>query len=283
MVSRPRSGQIRWRRGYATAVALLGYALITLGTSAAPGAALPSRVPPMAAMERGEYRARDARTGEGLWRHEWTLERRTENGWTVVRVAQEGQGRREGPAPTAWTAEIQMRLSEEHFWLASRREVRDHLGALVEIEERVLDSAAGLGRFSVAHPRDGRTESRRFVVARRTIDVEMLPVELRLLPETEGQRMAFDLVTANGDTISMEARIVGREVVQVPAGTFECYRIALAPRGAMGLLAGLLLPKTFMWHTVAAPHFWVKYRGTDRSLGFREILRELIRFDRSGE
>jgi hypothetical protein len=78
----------------------------------------------------------------------------------------------------------------------------------------------------------------------------------------------------------MEARIVGRDVVQVPAGTFECYRIDLVPSGALGALADLLLPKMSMWHTIEAPHFWVKYRGPERGIGSRTILRELTRFDR---
>jgi hypothetical protein len=108
----------------------------------------------------------------------------------------------------------------------------------------------------------------------------MLPITLRLLPATEGRRMAFDLVAANGDTIGMEARIVGRETVHVLAGTFECYRIDLVPRGTLGALAALLLPGTSLWHTVSAPHYWVKYRGPDGGIGSRMILRELARFDR---
>jgi hypothetical protein len=175
---------------------------------------------------------------------------------------------------------MQMRFSAEHFWLTSRRELRDQRGALVEVEERVLDSAAGVGRVSVAHPDRGQTDVRRFAVAGTAVDLEMLPITLRLLPGTEGQRLAFDLVTGDGHTIAMEARIVGRDLVHVPAGIFDCYRIDLVPQGLLGALAGMLLPTTSVWHTASAPHYWVKYRGPERGIGSRTILRELARFDR---
>jgi hypothetical protein len=173
-----------------------------------------------------------------------------------------------------------MRIAPETFWLASLREVRDQGGTLVEVEERVLDSAIGLGLVSLARPDRGHTDVRRVAVPRTAVDMEMLPITLRLLPGTAERRMAFDLVTGAGDTIGMEARIVGRETVHVLAGTFDCYRIDLVPRGALGVLAGLLLPGTSLWHTVSAPHFWVQYRGPDGGIGSRTILRELARFDR---
>ena len=44
------------------------------------------------------------------------------------------------------------------------------------------------------------------------------------------------------------------------------------------------LPKRFspaahLWHTVAAPHVWVKYQGPEGSAGVQPVVRELVRFD----
>jgi hypothetical protein len=63
----------------------------------------------------------------------------------------------------------------------------------------------------------------------------------------------------------------------VPAGRFECHRIELAPRGAFGAIAGLLMPRTFLWYAVQPPHIWVKSAGAE-GLGSREVIRELTRF-----
>ncbi len=263
--------------------ALVGCALGALAASAGFAAALAPHVPPMAAVERGEYRARDARTGEGLWRHAWTAERTTQDGRTLIRVAQNGRGRREGPAPTVWTSAMHVWLSAEHVRLISRREIRDHLGALVEVEERTLDSAAGTGQITLVDAASGRTSLRSIAVSRMTTDAEMLPMELRLLIARGEHRMRFELVAEEGTLVGMEAKIVGRERVDVPAGVFDCYRIDLRATGALGAVARLVLPGISMWHTVAAPHFWVKYRGPAGGVGSREIVRELTRYEQRGE
>jgi hypothetical protein len=90
--------------------------------------------------------------------------------------------------------------------------------------------------------------------------------------------MRFDLVTRDGKVFGMLARIIGRERVDVPAGSFECYRVELAPTGLIGVLADLAMPKTYMWHAVAAPHIWVKFQGVEGGPGGREIIRELVQF-----
>jgi hypothetical protein len=72
--------------------------------------------------------------------------------------------------------------------------------------------------------------------------------------------------------------VVGRERVTVPAGTFDSFKVQLQPTGLWAFLA-TLHAKLYMWHTVAAPHVWVKYQGPDGSPGFRPVVRELVRFD----
>jgi hypothetical protein len=239
-----------------------------------------AHIPPVAAIETGEYRARDARTGTDLWRHRWTIERHIQPDGATLQVRQEGRGRRGRSAPTVWVAEMHVTLLGGDYRLSSRREVRDAQDALVETEQRDLDSTTGAGLVAIRDARSGRTSVRRIRVTRTSVDLEMLPVELRLLPGRPDQRIRFELIMAEGEVVGMEATIVGREVVEVPAGTFECYRVELAATGALGLVAGLVLPKTTLWHTVAPPHVWVKHRGPEEGVGSRTILRELTRFER---
>jgi hypothetical protein len=236
-------------------------------------------VPPLAPIERGEYRARDARTGEEIWRNQWSLERHTQDGNTIIEAREEGRGRRDSETPTSWIVRIEGGLFGTHRHLSYRREVRDASGGLLEIHERDLDFTGGTGHVTDHDPRTGRQESRRFPLPEPSVGAEMLAVELRLLPDADGHRMRFSLVTIPGKVLEMEARIVGREVVSVPAGNFDCYRIEVAPTGLLGVLADLLMPKIQMWHTVAAPHVWIKYQGPGEGGDSREILRELTRFE----
>jgi hypothetical protein len=94
-----------------------------------------------------------------------------------------------------------------------------------------------------------------------------------------GGEVAFDLVTRDGRVMPMTARIVGREAVTTPAGTFDCHKIELSPTGLVGQAAKLLLPRTYVWHSATPPHVWVKYRGLDGGPGAPEVVMELTHFD----
>lgn len=257
---------------------LLLSAVLSAGEAVLVSAAEQVPVPPTAPIELGEYRAREVGGDEDLWRHEWVIVREARGDATILRVEQHGRGRRGRSAPTRWIGDLHMTLRDDGYRLSSRREVRDALGTLVEREERELDSATGVGRITIVETALRRTSLRRVRVAKDTIDLEMLPVEMRLLPARADQRMHFELVTDEGAVVGMEAKIVGRETIAVPAGVFDCYRIDLSPTGVLGALAGLILPRFSMWHTVAAPHAWIRYRGPTGGVRSPEILRELTRF-----
>jgi hypothetical protein len=256
-------------------------ALALLVWTAAPVAAADFRmqVPPMGSMEAGEYRAMDVETGEELWRHRWRVERQVREGQAVLRATQAGHGRRGRAQPATWSVQMEIRLGAEGGRLWARREVRGGAGDVKEVEERELDPAQGMGLVTRLHGIGEAAQVRRFLLSRRTVDIEYLPFALRLVPETAGQRLRFDLVTSDGSVVVMEARIMGRETVRVPAGSFECYRIVLTPTGVLGLVADLLLPKMRLWLSVAPPHAWIRSQGAEDGIGSREILRELVRFE----
>jgi hypothetical protein len=254
---------------------LLLLGLVSPGRAAEVG----TQIPPMGAVEEGAYRAQDVKTGEELWQHGWRLVSQPRGGQVAVRGTQAGHGRRGQGRPVSWSLQMEAQLGGDRSRFWARREVRNTAGEVLEIEERELDPAHKTGMVKRQRGAGGQPEIRRFLPSRRTVDVEFLAFALRLLPTAATQRMGFDLVTGEGSVVVMEAGILGREVVRVPAGSFECYRVALAPTGVLGLAASLLLPKMLTWMRVEPPYIWVKSQGAEDGVGSREILRELVRFD----
>lgn len=256
-----------------------GLLLSCLWTARAACAAEPVRVPPLGPIERGEYRARDARTEEELWRTRWKLEARIREGATTIQVEEEGRGSQEGIGPAAWSVRIDAVFAGGDRRLSSRREIRNDAGRLVRVEERDLNYGSGSGRITVTDGGTSQKEIRQISLTPTSISAEMLAAHLRLLPDRDGRQARFDLITRDGKDVPVAASVVGTERVTVPAGTFECYKIEIDPTGFLGLLSDIFLPRIFMWHTVAAPHYWVKYQGPDEGRLSREIIRELVRFE----
>ncbi len=261
--------------GWLVPLALLGFASLAATAERIP-------VPPLAPTERGTYQSRDLRTGGMLWQEDWVLTQETQAGQPIVYLEENGRGIRDSVVPTTWTLTMTIDLWGPTPRLSSIRQVRDGAGRPQQVEEREFDYGHGSGRVLTTDLRTGETKSRTVRVTPQSITPELLPAVLRLLPDTPDQQMRFDLITRGGSVLGIQAKIVGRERVEVPAGTYECFKVELDPTGVYGILAGLLLPKLFMWHTVAAPHFWVKYQGPAGGPGSREIVRELIRFDTAG-
>ncbi len=261
-------------------VGLASLALLGFASRAVTAEGIP--MPPLAPTEEGTYRARDLRTGGMLWQEDWVLTQETQDGQPIVRLEENGQGIRDSTDPTTWTLTMTIDLWGSTPKLSSTREVRDKAGYPRQVEERELDYGSGSGHVLTTDLQTGKTKSLTVRVTPQSITPELLPAVLRLLPDTRDQLMRFDLITRGGFVLGIQAKIVGRERVEVPAGTYECFKVELDPTGVYGILAGLLLPKLFMWHTVSSPHFWVKYQGPAGGPGSREIVRELIRFRTAG-
>jgi hypothetical protein len=232
----------------------------------------------VADVERGAYRARDLRTGRALWEGEWRLARETRAGRPILQLDETGQGIRDSPGVTVWTERMHLDLWGPHPTLTASREVRDADGRLIHRGQRDFDFALGAGQQVREEVQADRTTVRAVSLTAQAIPTELLPALLRLLPAAREQQMQFDLVTGEGRLVGMRARVVGRERVTVPAGTFDSFQVQLELTGVWAVLATLRGP-LYMWHTVAAPHVWVKYQGPDGSPGLPPVVRELVRFD----
>ena len=254
--------------------------LSLLAVLAAAGPAVPAErfpMPPLAEVERGAYRARDLQTGRALWEEEWLLSRETRAGRTILSLQENGKGIRDSQVALVWTERTSLDLWGPHPALTASREVRDADGRLVHRGEREFDFALGSGQLVREDVQTGDTTVRAVSLTAQAIPTELLPALLRLLPEARDQQMQVDLVTGEGRLVRMHARVVGRERVTVPAGTFDSFKVQLQPTGFLEFLA-TLHSKLYMWLTVAAPHVWVKYQGPDGP-GLQPVVRELVRFD----
>ncbi len=234
--------------------------------------------PPMAPFERGSYRARDLRSGEPLWEQSWVLRQEMHGVRPILHLEEHGQGIRESAVPTRWTVTMAIDLWAPAPRVTSTRQVWDLAGQPTTVEERTLAYGPGTGEVRIRDLRTGADRSHAFQVTTETVTPEMLPMLVRLLPETPGQQRHFDLVMRGGSVVGLNATIVGQERVEVPAGAYDCFKIELEPTGLAGILARLLLSKIYLWHAVAAPHMWVKFQGPAAGPGSPEIVRELTEF-----
>jgi hypothetical protein len=77
----------------------------------------------------------------------------------------------------------------------------------------------------------------------------------RLFPFERSETWKVFMVDFTGYAITVEVQLAGTEIIAVPAGTFECYR--------MEVIVGipLLRPRIIYWVTKDAPHYLVKNMG----------------------
>ncbi len=258
----------------------LGVMLVLV--SAAAGHSSPIRLPTelMAREERGEYVARDARTQEELWRTRWVVER-VRGDASVFRVREDGAGRRGRPEPTRWTVSMEVDTSPGHEVFSAVRDLRDPSDHPLETQRRALNFRAGTGSVTVVDHRTHAERSESFSLDETAIPVELLPMQLRALSDAPERRLRFQLVTREGKTIPMSARIVGQETISTPAGSFAAYKTELAVTGFRGVVGQLVLPAMYMWHRVDPPHAWLRYRGLDGGIGSAEVVMELVKFEMS--
>lgn len=103
----------------------------------------------------------------------------------------------------------------------------------------------------------------------KSYDMNTLNFVFRAFPFDQKEQVDFDVVmdgrygTPVG-VFSMVLRAKGRERIQTPAGSFECYRLELGVGGAMAIFAAKY--KYDFWYTVDEPRFLVKYEDREGNL-----------------
>lgn len=113
-----------------------------------------------------------------------------------------------------------------------------------------LDTTYTDGRLHIsAQTKDGE-KSANLRVSADAYDNDQLLVILRALPYRDNYVARFTtVVPANGSQITTKLKVLGREMVETPAGTFEAYQVEL----------NFVSTKQWVWYAVEAPHYMVKY------------------------
>lgn len=233
-------------------------------------------------LEKGEYRARVASTGQVLWQVSWETRVTEDQGQTEVEIHEQGRGRpwryKEpitwekrmvfAPDPAMrveslegvrWTSDGNV-LSEVDLKLDPQRE-----------EITYVDSDAGSPPVSAV-----------FRWKPQMLPDELLFYWVRMLPFGEGAvgrpaAAQCTLVVSPTRRFQMDARVRGTEVITTPAGTFSCYRVDLSPR-LMGPLRAMA-PRMSLWCATEPPHYWVRYQGPVGGPGSPQAIIELVKFE----
>jgi hypothetical protein len=82
-----------------------------------------------------------------------------------------------------------------------------------------------------------------------------LLVLLRFFPFDEGRKWNLFMVDFSGYSITVTILQEGREKIAVPAGEFECYRLATVVN------IPVLKPRITYWLSTQKPNFLVKHQG----------------------
>jgi hypothetical protein len=258
--------------------ACLAAALVTCAATAEP-----FPVPPMAPAETGRYRCLDRKTGEERWRAEWVTAQGEEDGIRVLRSREEGEGvYGKKSVPLFWSRQTTWEI--ETIWAPRRTvyEFRDPDGELHERTEVVYlfpDDGDGTVTVRTTAGDNGKPRTASVRVPPGTIGTEALTVPFRTLPFGADLERRFPLVTETPKLFRMRLVYAGEETVTVPAGTFRCHKIRMVPElGFFGFLAKPFVPDTYFWHSMEAPHLWVKYEGLESGLGTPRVIMELVSF-----
>src|SRR5262249_17069882 len=119
-----------------------------------------------------------------------------------------------------------------------------------------------------------RSEVKTLSITSDVLAVEGIAGVLRFLP-FDGDSFPAYLLSNEPKLYNVTFENRGKEHVKTPAGEFDAYKIEIVPHLGVLNVVRPFVPKTFMWFTVAAPHFWVRFEGPEAGVGTPEVVMEL--------
>ena len=207
------------------------------------------------------------------------MEPSTEKGRRAVRFTEVGRGR-VSPylQPVRWSLEAVWIADGSFYPLRFEKTITDNDGHTIATERKIFDAAKATVQFE--RKREGRAqEVKQLAAPPDTLTVEGIGGILRFLPFDNWRPFTMHLVTNEPQLYEVKIEMRGKEQVKTSAGVFECFKIELVPQ--LGVLEVLrpFVPKTYFWFSVAPPHFWVRYQGTENGRGTPQIVMELKSYE----
>jgi Protein of unknown function (DUF3108) len=231
------------------------------------------KAPEVITAESGSTVATDS-NGKPRWSAEWTMEPASANGRPAVRFTEKGRGRYTPYETTVnWTLESLWQADRNYRPLEFDKTFRNNDGTIIATEKKTFNLISGEVRFE--RNVDNKAQTKVLEVPSDTIAVEGIAAVLRAVPFDSGRPFRIHLLTNEPKLYDTTVEPRGRERVHTPAGDIECYKVQLVPHLGILNLVRPFLPKTYLWFSVAPPHFWVRYEGLEAGLGTPQITLEL--------
>lgn len=256
--------------------------LLFAATSSAKGLESYPRNRWPSSLEKGEYRAKVASTGQVLWQVNWETRVTEEQGRTEVAVHEQGSGQPwRYKEPITWEKRMIFEPAPD-MRVQSLKGVRwTSDGKVLNRVDLKLDAKGE--EFTYRDSDAGsKPVSAVFRWKPQTLPDELLFYWARTIPFDEavaGKPAAAQctLVVSPTRRFQMEAKVKGTEVITTPAGTFLCYRVELSPQLVGPLKA--MAPKMSLWCATDLPHYWVRYQGPVGGPGSPQAIIELMKFE----
>jgi hypothetical protein len=236
----------------------------------------------LARKEGGEYRARLAGKEETRWKAKWVLETADTTPPFLYHVRDEATG-------TFGPDNLKLSKTTEAEFILDRGEIRmvrgvctirDDAGTAVKILQATFDEAKNAVTVRTSYPGRKKEETEKFDPGGKVVETKEVVSFLRGFPFREGGELDFEMLTDKPTTYSITATYEGEETVTVPAGTFVCHKVRLAPDlGILTFIGKIIAPDLYFWFTAQPPHFWVKFEGPDGERGAPDIVSELVSFN----
>jgi uncharacterized protein DUF3108 len=245
-------------------------AMILWLAAASPSATDLLKSPPMARSEQGSTVTK-AKNGTVRSKARWTLDR--SDGKDVVKMTETGQGIFSGfDQEVHWNIEASWSNGTSFRPLAFEKTISDNSGKVLLREIKQFNWTSKEVRFERHDLKSGKTTTRVLAVPPDTLAVEGIAAALRALPFEASRPFPAHFLTNEPKLYNITLEVRGREKVQTPAGSFDCYKVELVPH--LGVLDAFhfLFPKIYFWLTVDSQHTLVRYQGPESTPGSQEII-----------
>jgi len=125
-----------------------------------------------------------------------------------------------------------------------------------------ITSTYSAGQVAIVATVDGEEQSATIPIPDDAYDQSEVPFLLRAIPFEVGYSATYtNVVPSAGLTPKATITVVGEEVVDAPAGSFNCYKLELSALGTT----------QYLWYGVDSPHYLIKSEGEGSAILLEEV------------
>jgi hypothetical protein len=196
-------------------------------------------------------------------------------GKRAVRFTESGSGRLSTFSQRVhWHTEATWQADDKFIPLETERTVTSTDGSVLLVEKKQFDHERHVVQFE-RHEASSRSETKSVSFPEDILAVEGLAGVLRFATIDKTHEFAAHVLSNEPNAYSVTFEWRGEENVKTPAGEFECYKVEMVPHLGVLNVVRPFLSKTYFWFTKAAPHYWIRYEGSESGPGTPDVVMEL--------